>query len=1058
MDGQNLAILIRQIILRYFTNRLKSRENIDKEYMAKFSLGRISHPMRVFFLSLVVSVFTVNIQAQEMSEGWAAGEIVLEYVDGTCDTTIHKPTAPIGAPRYNVVFKYYRDDYGITAPPFQGTYDIMVYSPDNGINYANAFAHQVTLIPNSPRSVNQYCLNGNPVATQGAWYRSTNPIELWPTGRWFFYFVGRFDGEYRSPEDRNIDLGQTFFVETRFDLDCGYVIGKSFNPISNMYEPDTAFNEAPLLTPTEYVFDDPVGSFCVDKNYEFDLKAIRGNEVQRLEYEFAPVWKAKNELVNYITSEGYSITSPFPTQQGIDITDLTNRGIIRFTPTKPFAGPVPFFIKNFVDRWWIDPDDINEEIILKERLSIMSQREYRFIFDRNCNSRLPRFIGGVWEDTTGLGDIGFVNTYNATEDAYEYDCATTEFVFRLSEPVLIESLGLIGVPYDEQDQGFRFASIGVDTNFLDDIPVEKVENLNVVNIDETNVLRVTLSKRVGPGKYYLYMKKGDDLNTLVNRCETTLPEYDTLSVIYVNGNYTYNHKEDGYSYCFPAGKPPEARLSVQDADYVGWRYYGGDIFFPPGSPGNDPADDKVFYDTVYLGPKRLVLNRPDDPSWVSNDGAGWWQAGAGFDFSTFDQQTGLIIEERVCFGWDNFFVEKVEVDDLKIPNFDLCPREDLPVIDLSAYKTDIISSTFDWGKWDGVTEKFFFSQYADPTFPPPNDVPDSLGRDYQTVSTFPFIFDTKGSYAGVGDTNYFRAKFNMRSKDNPAKTCPVQVEFKVLKQLINIELNVTNDTICDDETLVIRNLSTDSYFIPEQYSYQWYIDEQINHIGDTMDTIVVSRSGIYKLEVTKTTDSSACVDSAEAYVLVAPYLGPVEVGCDQITFNDGDIEQTFAWNTVPFANRFEVREVKTPDGTSGADPIYGPWVEANYLYGIQHKTRGPRIGLEVRAVNENTKVDAECRYGPASYAEPCEAIVKSTNVFTPNGDGINDFLRFDLIEVYPGSKLIIYNRWGKSLYEDDNYSNDWDGENFKEGTYFYVIEVNNPEETLYKGTFTIIRQ
>lgn len=91
-----------------------------------------------------------------------------------------------------------------------------------------------------------------------------------------------------------------------------------------------------------------------------------------------------------------------------------------------------------------------------------------------------------------------------------------------------------------------------------------------------------------------------------------------------------------------------------------------------------------------------------------------------------------------------------------------------------------------------------------------------------------------------------------------------------------------------------------------------------------------------------------------------------------------------------------------------------------------------------------------------------------TNVFTPNGDGINDFFTLINLDDYPGPSVKIYNRWGKLVYESESYQNDWDGDNLKEGTYFYVVNPNNKkyeynsngtEELKYtiKGTLHLFR-
>ena len=43
------------------------------------------------------------------------------------------------------------------------------------------------------------------------------------------------------------------------------------------------------------------------------------------------------------------------------------------------------------------------------------------------------------------------------------------------------------------------------------------------------------------------------------------------------------------------------------------------------------------------------------------------------------------------------------------------------------------------------------------------------------------------------------------------------------------------------------------------------------------------------------------------------------------------------------------------------------------------------------------------------------------NVITPNGDGINDYFQITNIDYYPNSEIKIYNRWGKRVYESQNY-------------------------------------
>jgi gliding motility-associated-like protein len=94
--------------------------------------------------------------------------------------------------------------------------------------------------------------------------------------------------------------------------------------------------------------------------------------------------------------------------------------------------------------------------------------------------------------------------------------------------------------------------------------------------------------------------------------------------------------------------------------------------------------------------------------------------------------------------------------------------------------------------------------------------------------------------------------------------------------------------------------------------------------------------------------------------------------------------------------------------------------------------------------------------------------LKIPNIFTPNGDGINDRLQIWLVgeskdkdfrEAYLGNEFLVFDRWGRKVYEKSDYKSDeWDGANLSDGTYFYILKCSGQfRDDIFKGSVTILR-
>lgn len=94
------------------------------------------------------------------------------------------------------------------------------------------------------------------------------------------------------------------------------------------------------------------------------------------------------------------------------------------------------------------------------------------------------------------------------------------------------------------------------------------------------------------------------------------------------------------------------------------------------------------------------------------------------------------------------------------------------------------------------------------------------------------------------------------------------------------------------------------------------------------------------------------------------------------------------------------------------------------------------------------------------------------NVFTPPTDP-NGFFRIakknegsssgseyiPIVLEYQSMELIVLDRWGRKVYDNGNYKNDWDGGNLPDGTYYYRLNTfGYYQDKSYTGAVTILRE
>ncbi len=139
--------------------------------------------------------------------------------------------------------------------------------------------------------------------------------------------------------------------------------------------------------------------------------------------------------------------------------------------------------------------------------------------------------------------------------------------------------------------------------------------------------------------------------------------------------------------------------------------------------------------------------------------------------------------------------------------------------------------------------------------------------------------------------------------------------------------------------------------------------------------------------------------------------------------------------------------------TGGIEPYYFEWWNGS--------TENPiNLGMSpgnfsVTVVDGNSCVE-DTFFTIAAMTSECVP-----NVFTPNGDDINDTWSLEDTFLYEDSEVRIYGRFGRLLFQSFGYHDKWDGKNkagndVPDGVYFYSIEIGHGFDQI-NGTVTILR-
>lgn len=275
----------------------------------------------------------------------------------------------------------------------------------------------------------------------------------------------------------------------------------------------------------------------------------------------------------------------------------------------------------------------------------------------------------------------------------------------------------------------------------------------------------------------------------------------------------------------------------------------------------------------------------------------------------------------------------------------------------------------------------------------------------------------------------------------------------------NITINVTLSDGCEEEefecnfTIVDRlpiylESFSDTAFCPgdealtinpiifggiEPMSYQWFYDG-ILLTNQLNITIQPDNLGVYSFNAMGLCDSEIS-DSFETYLLEPDY--PLQIRSP--------------YNSI---------EVCLGDELETLIQIYGGVGEPNFMWSLNGVPFNDSLNFKIptdHTYNYNLEFTTtdECSNTDSDYFSYNVVDCIKPNVFTPNGDGENDFFYINFGDVVSNVRLNIFNRWGQEVYTSINYElcdqetglNCWDGLDMStsdfcpEGSYFYTIEM-----------------
>ena len=368
---------------------------------------------------------------------------------------------------------------------------------------------------------------------------------------------------------------------------------------------------------------------------------------------------------------------------------------------------------------------------------------------------------------------------------------------------------------------------------------------------------------------------------------------------------------------------------------------------------------------------------------------------------------------------------------------------------------------------------------SDVTLSVPNNYLDSFlwspgGQTTNSITVHPYVTTTYSVEIRETESNNLICESEITVEVKPR----FEVNFRQLK------LTCSNSNEENGRTAqVMASVDSTSQIYAPPFEYVWYESRRKAEDDTPISALHISPGNPYwaiGLEANhyyfiKVTDNRGCTQLDS--VRLRAYPNPVV----EISTDPGD---TVYLQNPHVTYSFENLSADTLDISN----FY--WI-LNQDYNITSTMEEPRFTyVETGDFNTELKVynpqGCDTTYLHSIRVEPVK--LKIPNVFTPNGDGVNDYFIISLQNAsdapndnggsrrgnrderpeyegyeplssyYEKTELTIFNRWGRIVYQSSDYQNDWDGGGLSDGTYFYVLKCKGlKNDATYQGSVMIIK-